>query len=287
VDGELELAAGDVLVDVDGSAWISVEPAGGAARVGGPNPEEPMDRTNIAALAAGAVVTVAVYEGTAVVRAASGDAGEPVVIEAGQTRRIAPPTAGHDARAGASGAPQSAARQQQIQELERQLEEVQHALDEARFEGALTRGQLAALQGTPSEWPADVPEALTPARFRAELEAHLAGLPDVAVAEVDCAEYPCIAALHYTGPAAGDDWNQPLGSAARAWISEALGTENVSMSVNTSRFRDGEHEERYLLFGAHADGRDSDVGVRTEYRMDAMVDALGDQVRERAAGGAP
>ena len=269
VDGAVTVLAADLAVEVDGRAEISVEPQGGAPRGGGQ--EDPMGRRSaVLAAVAGAVVTVVVYEGTAVVRAES---GAPVVVEAGDHYR----TSGAAAEPGTPRTP--AEQQDHLARLVADLEAAKAALAAAEFEGAFTRGQLAAMQGEVSEWPADVPEALGPERFRAGLEAQLAALPDVVVAEVDCSEYPCVAAIQYTGAEEGDGWRDRIGEAVHGWY-EGMNLENVSMNVNTSRFRDDRgNESRYVIFGAHTD-KGGDVGTRTDFRIDGMVDDLGARLGE-------
>jgi ferric-dicitrate binding protein FerR (iron transport regulator) len=277
VEGEVRLAAGDVLVDVDGEAWISVEPAAPVPRVG--SAEGEMNRAAVVAGLAGAVVTVAVYEGTAVVRAAS-DGGEPVVVEAGETHRRAPP--GATKPRPVAPAATAAERLAEVTRLEQELTEAKQALAESEFAGALTRGQLQALQGTPSPWPDDVAPALAPEAFRAGLEARLAELgDDVEIASVDCDEYPCVAAIQKVGDADDSDWNDRLRDSVSGWLQTEI-PEDLSVSVNTSRFTDGDRVEQYVIFGAHQGERDSDVGRRTEFRIDAVVDELGERMREPA-----
>jgi hypothetical protein len=269
VEGDLRLLAGDVPVDIDGKVWVSVEPAAGVARV--ERPEDPMRKSTWMGGLAGALVTVAVYEGSAVVHAAPGDRG--VVVGPGETHQTGAP------RAAPSADLSPEARQQNIARLEADLAAAQQALAEAKFEGALTRGQLVAMQGKPSEWPSDIPADLGPERFRAELEKQLEGVPDIRVTDVDCDEYPCIAAIEYTGTG-DDDWHEPIGDAVRGWLEQVLGPDDLSLSLNNSRFRDGDRDARYMVFGAHTEGRDSDVGTRTEFRMDALVDELGQRLTE-------
>jgi hypothetical protein len=272
VEGEVMLRAGAVDVEVDGRAWISVEPPEGQERVGVPDPEDEMDKSTVIAALTGAVVTVVVYQGTAVIREGGTSEAEPTVIEAGGLHRTGP------APRAASPTPTPLQRQQHIEELQRELDQAKQELAEAQFEGALTRGQLQALQGTPSPWPGELPEAFQPEHFRENLQARLQDIPDVEIAEVDCSEYPCVAAVHYTGDAS-QEWEKPIGEAVRGWMDE-VGGDEMSISVNTSRFRSDDKEERYVIFGAHAGDRETDVGTRTEFRIDAMVDELGSRLKE-------
>jgi len=279
VDGEVTVMAGDTRVDVDGVALISVEPPHGAVRVPGPEQQEdPMNGKLIAAGLAGALVTVAVYEGTALISTADG--AVPTVVEAGHTSvvgtprntpqkvfRPAPPPAGESPDA-------------TIERLSGELAEARQALAEAAFEGAMTRGQLQAMQGVPSDWPDDVASTFGPDDFEAELRNRIDGIDDVSIADVDCSEYPCMAAIEYTGGGDGDDWSDSIEEAVGAWANEHLG-EKVSMSVNQSRFKSDDGDHRFMIFGAHHSDRDSDVGVRLGYRMDGLVDELGQTLTEQ------
>jgi anti-sigma factor RsiW len=273
VEGEVLLRAGAVDVEVDGRIWISVEPPAGQPRVGVPEPEEEMDKSTVIAGLTGAIVTVVVYQGTAVLRDAGASSAEPTVIEAGERHRTGP------APQVVSAAPTPQQRLQHIDQLQRELDQAKQELAEAQFEGALTRGQLQALQGVPSPWPEKLPEALQPEHFRANLEARLKDVPDVEISEVDCSEYPCVAAMRYVGERRGEDWGKPIGDAVRGWMDE-VGGGDMSISVNNSRFHTDDHEEHYVVFGAHEGDRDTDVGTRTEYRIDAMVDELGSRLKE-------
>ncbi len=276
IDGEAQVLAGDVIVEVDGRVQLLVEPAGGVPRGGGADEEDPMwSRSTVVAAVAGAVVTVVVYEGTAVVRAES---GAPVVVEAGDRYRTGGSPAAAPAPAAAPGGADED-RQERLARLQAELAAAQEALAAAEFEGALTRGQLEAMQGVVSEWPADAPEPLTPDAFRAGLEATLASLPDAKIAEIDCSEYPCLAAIAYTGEGPAADWFTGAEGGIKGWI-DTMNLPSVSMSVNTSRFRDDEgHDESYLIFGAHSSS-DEGVGTRTKYRLDGLVEEIGSRLGE-------
>ncbi len=278
VEGELSLLAGDAIVDVDGKVWIAVEPADGSVRVVRPE-GDPMQRKTWLAGLAGAAVTVVVYEGSAVVRASPG--AEPTTVNAGETHRIP----GHAPIVVAPRTPEE--RRLDVARLEAELEAAEKALAEAKFEGALTRGQLQAVQGVPSEWPKDVPEAVTPERFKAELEARLADVPDIEISHVDCDEYPCIAAIRYTGANTEDGWQAPIGDGVRGWLEGVYGPDGLSISTNTSRFRNGDKSASYVIFGAHSGEDAPDVGTRTEYRIDGMVDDLGAELKEASEGQQP
>lgn len=266
VEGDVSVLAADAIVDVDGTAWISVEPRTGVARVEGP--EGDMQRSTWMAGLAGAAVTVLVYEGTAVVKASPG--AEPVVVHAGEKRVIGQPPAA------APATPEQ--RAADVARLEEELTKAKQDLAAAQFEGALTRGQLTALQGNPSEWPTDVPARARPERFQAELEARLKDHPELKVDRVDCDEYPCIAAVKYLGDAESDEWAKPIADDARAFMKDLYGSDGLSMSVNTSRFQDADESAAYVIFGATEPDVGEDVGTRTSYRIDGMVKDLGSEL---------
>lgn len=274
VEGEVTVYAADAVIELDGTARILVEPAGGAVRVPGPEQERTMDRKQILAGLAGAVVTVAVYQGTAVVRAATSSV--PVSVQAGETHTVgvAPRRAAPRA-VGTVSAPAD-----RVAELEAELEAARQELAEAKFTNAIARGQLVAHQGTASPWPDDVPAAMTPEHFEAELVERLTALPDVEITRIDCGEYPCVAALRYNGDVLDDDWSDPLDEVVGTFARDVLGEDDLSLSTNHSRFSNNGREARFVIFGAHTGGRDSDVGTRTKYRVDEFIDTIGEEVNE-------
>ncbi len=277
VQGDLSVRAGDAMVQVDGVALISVEPADGAVRVPRPEQQEnPMKSKVIAAGLAGALVTVVVYEGTALIQTADG--AVPTVVAAGNTAVTGTPRTPKK-QFQPDPPPMGEAPQQTIERLSAELAQARQALAESKFEGAITRGQLQTMQGVPSEWPSDVVAAFGPDSFEEELRAELEGIGDLEIARIDCDEYPCMAAIEFTGEG-GDEWSDSVQEAVGAWAHEHLG-DKVSMSVNQSRYQGDEGDHRFLIFGAHSSDRDSDVGVRLGYRMDGLVDELGQSIRER------
>ena len=130
VQGETDVLAGDTRVHVDGKARITVEPPGGRGR-GVAAEDLPMDRTHLLSALAGSVVTVAVLEGTAELRA---EAAPPVHVEAGETRTIGKPQEPTAKR------PKKGAPTDDVASLKAELEK-------ARFEKALAVGQLRRREG--------------------------------------------------------------------------------------------------------------------------------------------
>lgn len=273
VDGQISLLAGDVRIAVDGRASIFVEPVHPSMRVANQTAlEDPLNTRTILAGVAGALITVTVYEGSALVMA---DDTSPVAIGPGEARSFGTPRA-------PTAAPNTPERARELgsraEALAAELEATQKELATEKFAGAITRGQLAAREGHPSEWPVDVPPPMGAGRFEAELATVVEGLEDFEVSQVDCSEYPCVAALRYGGDDDSMEWGAPLGDAVGAWSQEVLG--DHSLSVNHSRFRSDDSDERFVVFGAHTGAEGGAVGDRLRFRMDEMVEVLGGEVRE-------
>jgi len=269
-EGTLQVLVGDVVVDLDGRARIDVEPSGGAVRGGGQ--EVDMNhRTAILAALAGAAVTVTVYEGRAAVQGPDDTA--PTELKAGATRTLpGRAAAGQPAAPVSDDAVREAELHQRVKELTDELDAIADELDTERFAGRLRDAELQRIQGVPSEWSDAVPEVLRPEAFEAEL-LPLTELPGFTVADVDCSEYPCVAALKYDGDDQTLDWGSDVIDRISTWADDHL--EDASLTVNKSVFKDDDSEGRYLLFGLHDADPKGDVGQRTGARMDDLSDDLG------------
>jgi anti-sigma factor RsiW len=271
VQGDLTIAAADVTIDLEGTARIRVEPPAFGQRVAGK--EDEMTRGHLLAGVAGAAVTVAVVEGVAVVRAAH---GQPVELAAGDTQAF-----GGDTRhpKGAALPTDRAALERHLALLQHELAVTQDALQLEQFSGALTRGQLAAVQGTPQPWPAKIHPTMTAEHFGQELAKRFADVPGVEVRNVDCSEYPCIAALEFT--TASDVVEHDAAIRIAGWVQEAYGDDH-SLSMDRSRFVHDDAEARYIVFGAHAGQDDPNVQAREKWRIDSLVEQLGEDLEARA-----
>ncbi len=270
VEGVAQVLVGDVVVELDGRAAIAVEPAEGVAR--GWGQEGPMSRNVILAGLAGAAVTVTVYEGRAAVRGP--DDAAAVEVVAGTSHTVSPRRVVVQVPEGASEEEvRDAALRQRVKELTDELAAIEDELATERFAGRLRDAELQRIQGVPSEWTDQVPAALRPDAFEAEV-LPLAELPGFTVAEVDCSEYPCIAALKYDGDDESLDWGSDVGERISGWADDHL--DNASLSINKSVFQDGDDRSRYLIFGLHDQEAKGDVGQRTSARMNDLVDYLGE-----------
>lgn len=271
VEGAMQVLVGDVVVDLDGRARIDVEPSGDPVR--GAGQEVDMNnRTAILAGLAGAAITVTVYEGRAAV---SGPDSDAVELEAGashtvpQRRVVVATPDGADVD---DEAVREAALRQRVEELTQELASIEDELATERFAGRLRDAELQRIQGVPSEWGDDVPDALRPDAFEANV-LPLTDMPGFTVEEIDCSEYPCVAALRYDGDDQTLDWGSEVVDRLAAWSDENL--DDASLTVNKSVFKDDEGESRFLLFGMHDGDANGDVGQRTGARMQELGEMVG------------
>jgi hypothetical protein len=287
VDGVVAVMVGDNRVEIDGLARITVEPAGGVAREWGPNPEDSMTRTQtlaaVGAAAAGAVLTVAVYEGSAVIYDAE---ASPTVLQAGETHATGPTTPAAAPRGipvpPERPLPAGATEAQTIAHLRDRVDELEEALQQAEFTGALAQGQLVAHMGEPQQWPDDVRPELQPDLFEERLNAALEANPEANLVELDCSEYPCIAVIE--PHTLDDDWEDTLRTVPEAM---AEGLEDVGLSVFAAKMNGDDGEAGFMGFVVapkEDSDRDSEVGARTHYRTDALLEELGRQAMEGTEG---
>jgi hypothetical protein len=274
VDGDLSLLAGDRRITVDGRARILVEPPPGVVRGG--VQEDPMDTRTLAAGLAGAILTITVYEGLAVVSA--GDTTTTVHAGDTHTTRAARPSA----PVAAPGTPERAQDlADRVAALQEELDATKDALAAERFSGALTRGQLTAERGLVSEWPSEVPAAARPDAIAASVEDALGDLPEASVTRVDCDEYPCLVAIRYTGPEQQKRvWQGDIAERIEQWTEATFG-EDASIGQNTSVYRNGDHEGRFVMFGGYAGGSE-EVKARLGWRMERLVEGVAAEMQQEA-----
>ena len=278
VQGEAMVAAGEVEVRVSGIAQITVEPTAGVLRepptirATGSEPEGSMDSkvaigAGIGGVIAGALVTVAVYEGTAEVDTRDG----AVVVQAGDTRRFEPAGAA-SARAKAGGdAVVATTPQARISQLEAENEALKEKLAEAEFTGAVARGQVAATQGEPVPWTDDIPAAFRPAAFEALVKEQVASVDGFEIEAIDCSEFPCVTTI--VGPA-GDGW-QAQAKALAEGISTGLGEDvGTWMGLSIAQTDEGTTGGIGLAFAPPDDMGDDSIRTRLDYRAQSMLHDL-------------
>jgi anti-sigma factor RsiW len=259
-------------VEVDGSALISVEPEGGALRES--SQEDEMNPRLLIAAAAGAALTVTVYEGRALIH--DGDA-EPLLVEAGETHREQLPDRPQPRKLVANT---DASASQTLAEAEARIEELEGALALASFSSQLKDGRLMALEGVPQECPADLDPAHAPQGFMDRLGQALEGATDAELVSVDCDEFPCLVTL--TTDADGSDWDRGLRPVAESMMS----SEDDGLSVWASGFKtdpDGPAHNYWTFAVTPADyAADEELKLRTGFRTDAITEELGQSVEELA-----
>ena len=270
VDGRINVLAGDVSVDVDGKVQISVEPPRGVPREQWA--EIPtMDKTHFLSALAGAVVTLTVVEGSAIVRPAG---APPIELVAGQQRTVG----------GGGGNAITTAAPRQADATVVSGTSTAHELAKLKLEHAVTLGQLRALGGRPAEWPADLPAAYKPDAFEAFVAARVATIPHASLVTMDCDEYPCIAVLRSTDPAA--EWQDNL-----SVLHDDLGETAFGHGTNVIGFGserdDGEHAVRLYAFSivpGDDGGVEPDVRSRLDVRVRGDMEGVSEELMDEAKG---
>ncbi|MED5372050.1 MAG: hypothetical protein VX899_13615 [Myxococcota bacterium] len=198
---------------VSGRVSISVEPPAPLPRVEGQEVE--MNPKMLLAAAAGAAITVAVYEGSATL---SGPEGTQV-LEAGDSSRVGPDRARVTSPVPrgaelAEGTPQA-----EPEGAPESTEALKGELERLQLQNDFLQGQLTAMGATPNPWPEALDAAFTPEAFEDTVSGALADFPDVELLDVDCSEYPCVAIFEDQGVEKGRESME----AFRTATTDALG----------------------------------------------------------------
>lgn len=183
-------------------------------------------KRTVLAAGIGAAVTVAVYQGTALVQAGQ---DPPRVMAAGATMRLgAPPQ-----RTEAPVPPPDEGEDEKIRALEAQNALLQRMLEDLETE----------LRGTPIPWTDDIPEALRPEAFERNVRAAIeACAPELEIVGFECSEPPCLAMLRSPPEYA---WWDPLVNDCPAWRDHY--TNAVASASGTATCPDGSTEPYQLL----------------------------------------
>jgi hypothetical protein len=264
----------------------------GAAELRRSLPQEPTMTRVLAGGAAGALLTVIVYEGTAMVQPPDG--APAVELQAGEERRFpSGSAAGLRAPARSSSAPGSApvvsvgAETLSTEEAAARILALQDELAALQLERDMQQGALEALEGTPQDFPEDLPEAFTEAGVRSRVQAMVNGNDNIELVGIDCDEYPCMAIVRdHSGE---DGWMRGVqAQAAALWEDE--GDIGMSMWVNQTH-EDPAQSVNLAGFAVRPDDGSDDregedpVQVRTDWRMDGwMQEVVGDTVGEGHSG---
>jgi hypothetical protein len=265
VSGDAEVLAGDVRVEVDGVARVSVEP-GSAGRRGVGAEDLLVDRTHLLAALAGSVVTATVIEGVALLTPAD---AAPVKVEAGQTHTVGPTDDGEEGVA----RDRVSRRRTSDRRPDPEVAQLRADLDRAKMERAVAVGQLRRVEGEVQPWPADVPAAYRPEAFQRFVTDRAATIPNAEVLVVDCEEFPCLAVLQSHGE--GDGWEKALAAVHQDLPKEmgdasvmALGSESMS-DVGTARL---------YAVGIAPGEIDADRRKRLKARADAAMEDLAAEI---------
>ncbi len=255
VDGHVDALVGDLRITVDGESVITVEPSAGLLRDAGP--EVPMDRSHLLSALVGAAVSLTVNSGTAVLTAPG---EEPVTVATGQTRTVGAPQAQAPAPAKQGDDPRIAALEAELTGL--------------KLQRALQQAQLNGVNGTPVQFPANLPAAFSPAEFERNVRDGLRGKPGVELLSMNCEEYPCIAVLRTSNT--GADWGQDLSALGSSIRDEAYG-EDAGIHEDSELRHGPDGDLRVMAFSTTAPGsEDENTGTRRAYRVKQLMDALGD-----------
>jgi hypothetical protein len=254
LSGHLLLRAGDTRIELDGIAEISVEPAGEVPRVTGAGGELVSRRKIWMAAGAGALVTVVLYEGTAVVWAED----EPQTLQPGERVQVGtqPPDPAVPQAPGPVIPDRIAALEAENALLKTMLEQLE-----------------TEYRGTPIPWPADLPEALTPAGFERNVRAALEQCaPDVELLGFECQEPPCFALLR---PSKKDWWGR-LVNQCPAWVDHY--TNSVASASGSVQCEDG-REEVYHMLGWSSQLLERELSEEERENQSKRFDARIDELR--------
>ncbi len=269
VEGKALVYAGNTRVQVDGTARVSVEPLEGGARV----PAQEVSMKNaLAGAIAGAIVTVAVYEGSAQV-IPDGEAAT-ISLAAGESHTVGTPSTPSPQRkiVVRSAADPDGDGPATLDDALEHIAALEAALAETNFENAITKGQLTARQGEPIRWP-DEATAWDPEPFAEKVKAGLAGQDELSLFDIDCSEYPCIALIE-GGDA--EDWDDSL----KAAVDAMTGEDDARVSLNVSRVGtdDGEVKMAALAIAEPNEGDGQDLSTRVGWRSESLVEAAVDEL---------
>lgn len=273
VEGHVRILAEDVAIDLDGQARITVEPILPPARE--PTPEAPMKvvLSSLGGAVGGAIVTVMVLEGRALVTSPEGEA---VALAPGDRQVIAPPRAALAGLAPITETPPSED-PRTLEALEAENAQLRQQLAEAQFSSAVARGQVARSQGDPSPWPADLDPAWAPAAFEQHLRAEVAKIPGLELQQLDCEEFPCVATL--LAKDLGDDWQKKLEQLPDNLTSTHYPDSGVWMGLANHKAQDGSNTVGVSL-ALLPEAPDEAVRTRTDFRAGTLLKELQMQVEE-------
>ncbi|MFT5583439.1 MAG: anti-sigma factor RsiW [Cognaticolwellia sp.] len=246
-------------LQVDGRALISVEPPTPLPRVW---PQEvEMNPKILLAAAAGAAITITVYEGRAQLQGPDGQ----VEVAAGETHNIP----GRAPNAGPRSTLPRLTIDATIPELP---EDVQTELDQLRLKNQFLEGQLSASGIRPNEWPEDLPAHLEPDALTAMMESKLKEFPDLKLMDVDCSEYPCMMVIEDLGEEPDRMNMEPMREAVHADFDSDLDSR-----VSGAIFQAADGGRYIEVWALMVTGADEGTTARTDMRAQEILMAAGEQ----------
>jgi hypothetical protein len=183
------------------------------------------------------------------------------------------------ARPGPPPPPPEATRalQAKIELLEARAREHEKTITELREQVADEQAQRVEVEGTPVDWPADIPEKFRADALRTQLNAALKEVGyDGEVTEVDCHEYPCIV----YGKINDDDGTtleQLQETQAMAGYKNA--SNNTSAWGGVKKRADGDHREAAFGIALYPKEQDEARRGQIERRLRIRHQAFWDQVK--------
>lgn len=262
VRGRADVAAGDLRVEIDGTAKVTMEPP--------PHPrrevvaEDIMNPSHLVSALAGSIVTITVIEGSAWLHAAD---APPTEIVAGETRGFTSTGAPVDARARPAGHDQpGSAPGEQVAALRGEVAR----LEKEKMQLA---AKLRGHEGEAQPWPKDVAAAYTPDAFEAFVNARLAGVKDAGIALMDCEEYPCVVVVESTST--DPEWAKKLSVIHDDMQSAGFGEDpSVTVLASETAGQPGEPDVRLYAVAVGPGEVDQAAVDRMKYRAESALKDL-------------
>ena len=218
------------------------------------------------AAAAGAAITVTVYEGSAILNGP----GEVVALAAGETHSSpGSGTPGSGARAPAGNQPRITIDSPGQPAL---APEIQQELDKLRLTNQFLEGQLSANGIRPNDWPETLPAPLEPEAFTANIKAALKDFPELKLMDIDCSEYPCVAVIEDMNEEPDTVNMEPM----RASLHEGLDV-GIDSRVTGGIFQTQDGDRYIEVWALMAPDADEGTVARAEMRSHEILMAAGEE----------
>lgn len=158
----------------------------------------------------------------------------------------------------------------ELADKEARIAELEAQVRRLGIEGAFQRGRIRSHEGTPQDWPEELPESLRPEAFQRNLEAALADVDGAELLGVDCDEYPCVAFVQSHHPGGPDEWIASLEPLAPGVVADLEGAE-----LYIHNFGEDPKVQAIAVYAEESD----EVDQRTEFRVEATIGDLQDELQ--------